>query len=199
MRKVCGVVWCHTGSEEAAARDLAAVHDVGTPLLHAVGPAPLPGLQTLFDGLYPPGHQWYWRADFVNELSDDAIAAHHEWGAKLPTMQSSMHMYPIDGAPHDVGESETAWSFRDAKWAQVIVGVDPDPANAGLVRQWTVDYWEATHPYSAGGAYVNFMMEEGRARVEATYRGNYGRLAQLKAKYDPHNVFRVNQNIEPKT
>jgi FAD/FMN-containing dehydrogenase len=199
MRKVCGVVWCHTGSEQAAARDLAAVQDVGTPLLHAVGPTPFPGLQSLFDGLYPPGHQWYWRADFVNELPEGAIAAHHEWAEKLPTLQSSMHLYPIDGAPHDVGESETAWGYRDAKWAEVIIGVDPDPANAGLVRQWTVDYWEATHPYSAGGAYVNFMMDEGPARVQATYRGNYNRLAQLKARYDPDNVFRVNQNIQPKT
>jgi FAD/FMN-containing dehydrogenase len=199
MRKVCGVVWCHTGTEQAAARDLAAVQDVGTPLLHAVGPAPFPGLQSLFDGLYPPGHQWYWRADFVNEIPDQAISAHHEWAEKLPTLQSSMHLYPIDGAPHDVGASETAWGYRDAKWAEVIIGVDPDPANAGLVRQWTVDYWEATHPYSAGGAYVNFMMDEGPARVQATYRGNYNRLAQLKAKYDPDNVFRVNQNIQPKT
>src|SRR5438309_869154 len=198
MRKVCGVVWCHTGSDEAAARDLAEVQGVGTPLLHAVGPAPFPAVQTLFDGLYPPGHQWYWRADFVNELSDAAIAAHHEWGQKLPTMQSSMHMYPIDGAPQDVGASETTWGFRDARWAQVIVGVDPDPANAGLIRQWTVDYGEATHPYSAGGAYINFMMDEGSARVQATYRGNYGRLTELKARYDPQNVFRVNQNIPPK-
>jgi hypothetical protein len=164
-----------------------------------VGPTPFPGLQSLFDGLYPPGHQWYWRADFVNELPDQAIAAHHEWAEKLPTLQSSMHLYPIDGAPHDVGESETAWGYRDAKWAEVIIGVDPDPANAGLVRRWTVDYWEATHPYSAGGAYVNFMMDEGPARVQATYRGNYNRLAQLKARYDPDNVFRVNQNIQPKT
>jgi FAD/FMN-containing dehydrogenase len=198
-RKVCGVVWCHTGSEEAAARDLAAVRDVGTPLLHAVGPTPFPGLQSLFDGLYPPGHQWYWRADFFNELSDEAIAAHHTWGERLPTMQSSMHLYPIDGAAHDVGETDTAWSYRDARWAEVIIGVDPDPANAGLIRQWTVDYWEATHPYSAGGAYVNFMMDEGPARVQATYRGNYDRLAQVKARYDPQNVFRVNQNIKPRT
>jgi len=196
-RKVCAVVWCHTGSQEAAARDLAAVHDPGAPLLHAVGPAPFPAVQTLFDGLYPPGHQWYWRADFVNDLSDGAIAAHHEWGQRLPSLQSSMHLYPIDGAPHDVGESDTAWGYRDAKWAEVIIGVDPDPANAGLVRQWAIDYWEATHPYSAGGAYVNFMMEEGPGRVRATYRGNYGRLSELKSKYDQQNVFRVNQNIEP--
>ena len=197
LRQVCAVMWCHTGDAEATARDLAEVTEVGTPLLHAVGPAPFPAVQSLFDGLYPPGHQWYWRADFVNELSDEAISAHHEWGEKLPTLQSSMHLYPIDGAPQDVGADETAWGYRDANWAEVIIGVDPDPANAGRIRDWTVGYWEATHPYSAGGAYVNFMMDEGHARVRATYRGNYARLAEVKAAYDPANVFRVNQNIEP--
>jgi FAD/FMN-containing dehydrogenase len=196
-RKVCGVVWCHTGDAQAAARDLAAVRDAGAPLLHAVGPMPVPALQSLFDGLYPPGLQWYWRADFVNELPDAAIAAHQGWGEKLPTMHSTMHLYPIDGAAHDLGPSDTAWSYRDAMWSQVIVGVDPDPAKASLVRRWTVDYWEATHPFSAGGAYVNFMMDEGADRVRATYRGNYDRLSALKAKYDPGNAFRVNQNIPP--
>ena len=152
----------------------------------------------MFDGLYPPGLQWYWRADFVNDLPDAVIAIHHEWGEKLPTPHSSMHLYPIDGAPHDVGRSDTAWSYRDSTWAEVIIGVDPDPGNAGLVRQWAIDYWEATHPYSAGGAYVNFMMDEGRDRVRATYRDNYDRLSGVKAKYDPQNVFHVNQNIEPR-
>jgi len=198
MRKVCGVVWCHVGDEAAAARDLAEVQTVGTPLLHGVGPAPFPAVQSLFDGLYPPGLQWYWRADFVNELSDAAIERHHEFAEKLPTPFSTMHMYPIDGAPHDVAETDTAWAYRSSGWAEVIVGVDPDPAGASTIRQWTVDYWEATHPYSAGGAYVNFMMDEGRSRVEATYGGNYGRLAAVKASYDPTNLFRVNQNIEPK-
>jgi hypothetical protein len=197
LRKLCGVVWCHTGDEEAATRDLAPVHEVGTPLLHGVGPVPFPGLQSLFDGLYPPGDQWYWRADFLKEIPDEAIPVHQEWGEKLPTMKSTMHMYPIDGAPHDIGESDTAWGYRDANWAEVIVGVDPDPANAGVIRDWTVGYWEATHQYSEGGAYVNFMMDEGQERVQATYRGNYDRLASIKAKYDPENLFRVNQNIVP--
>jgi FAD/FMN-containing dehydrogenase len=83
------------------------------------------------------------------------------------------------------------------KWAQVIIGVDPDPANADLVKDWTVDYWEAVHPYATGGAYVNFMMDEGQQRVEATYGENYRRLAGIKAKYDPDNLFHVNQNIRP--
>ena len=150
-----------------------------------------------FDGLYPPGHQWYWRADFFGELSDAAIAAHMEHGPNLPTMQSSMHLYPINGAAARVGADDTAWAYRDAKYGGVIVGVDPDPANAGLIRDWTVGYHEALHPHSMGGAYVNMMMEEGQERVRASYRGHYDRLAAIKAEYDPGNLFRVNQNIQP--
>jgi hypothetical protein len=199
FKKVCALIWCYAGTDEAAAAEaIAPMQSVGTPLAHAVGAMPFPALQSLFDGLYSPGLQWYWRADFVRELSDEAIAKHMEWGEKLPTLHSTMHLYPIDGAVHDVGSSDTAFSYRDEGWAEVIVGVDPDPANAGLIRDWTVDYWDATHPYSSGGAYVNFMMDEGHARIRATYRDNYDRLTAVKATYDPENVFRVNQNIEPR-
>ena len=197
MRKVCAVMWCIVGSEEEATRLLEPVHNVGTPLLHGVGPVPHPALQSLFDGLYPKGLQCYWRADFVNELSDELAEQHLEWGKKLPSMQSTMHLYPIDGAAHDVGTGDSAFSYRDAQWAEVIFGVDPDPAQAEAIRDWCVGYWDATHPYSAGGAYVNFMMDEGQERVRATYRNNYDRLARVKAQYDPDNVFQVNQNIHP--
>jgi len=197
LRKVCAVMWCVVGSEEEAAQLLAPVHQVGTPLLHGVGPVPHPALQSLFDGLYTKGLQCYWRADFVNELSDELIERHFEWGKKLPSMHSTMHLYPIDGAAQDIGSADTAFSYRDAQWAEVIFGVDPDPANADAIRDWCVGYWDATHPYSAGGAYVNFMMDEGQERVRATYRENYDRLARVKAQYDPDNVFHVNQNIHP--
>jgi FAD/FMN-containing dehydrogenase len=197
LRKVCAVMWCIVGSEEDAARLLAPVHEVGTPLLHGVGAVPHPALQSLFDGLYTKGLQCYWRADFFNELSDEAIERHLEWGQKLPSMHSTTHIYPIDGAAHDLANADTAFSYRDARYAEVIFGVDPDPASADTIRDWCVGYWDATHPYSAGGAYVNFMMEEGQERVRATYRDNYERLAQVKAQYDPENVFRVNQNILP--
>jgi FAD binding domain/Berberine and berberine like len=198
MRKVCAIMWCINGSEEEAAELLAPVHAVGTPLLHGVGAMPHPVLQSLFDGLYTKGLQCYWRADFVNELSDELIDRHLEWSQKLPTMHSTMHMYPIDGAVHDVGPDDTAFSYRDAQYAEVIFAVDPDPANAAALRDWCVGYWDATHPYSAGGAYVNFMMDEGQERVQATYRDNYGRLATVKAQYDPDNVFHVNQNVRPR-
>ena len=195
LRKVCGVVWTWTGAEDAPA--LKEARSFGTPLLDGIAPMPLPVWNSAFDGVYPPGDQWYWRADFVESISDAAIAKHAEFGAAMPTWKSTMHLYPCDGAPARVAEDSTAWAYRDANWVQVMVGVDPDPANAELIKAWTIDYWEALHPFSMGGAYVNFMMDEGQERVQATYRGNYPRLAKVKADYDPGNFFRVNQNIRP--
>lgn len=197
LKKMCGIVWCYVGPQDEADAVFAPVREFGPPALHGVQPMPFPALQTAFDGLYPPGHQWYWRADFVNELSDEAIARHVEYAEQLPTMQSGMHLYPIDRAVHRVGAEDTAFSYRDTRWAGVTFGVDPDPANAEKLKAWAVDYWEALHPHSAGGAYVNFMMDEGQTRVQASYRDNYQRLAKIKANYDPKNLFRINQNIEP--
>ena len=197
-KKMCGVVWCYTGPLGQAEAVFAPIRRLfGGPALDFVGSLPHPALQGMFDALYPPGDQWYWRADFINELSDEAIARHVEHGARLPSMQSTMHLYPIDGAAGRVGRNDTAWSYRAAKWGEVIVGVDPDPANAERIKDWTIAYWEALHPYSAGGAYVNMMMDEGQERVQAAYRDNYDRLVQIKNKYDPGNLFHVNQNIRP--
>jgi FAD/FMN-containing dehydrogenase len=197
-RKVCGVVWCYVGGAEDAARAMAPLLDaLPEPLLHGVQPMPHNVIQGAFDGVYPPGDQWYWRADFVKEIPDAAVAIHAEHGAAMPTSKSTMHLYPINGAAHDVGPADTAWSYRDAQWASVFAGVDPDPANVPAIRDWSIGYFEALHPYSAGGAYVNMMMDEGQERVRASYRDNYDRLARIKAVYDPENTFRVNQNIEP--
>nr|HMQ56158.1 BBE domain-containing protein [Anaerolineae bacterium] len=197
LKRMSGIVWAINDSPERAAQILDAVREKFPPAQDLVGPLPFPALQSMFDAVHHPGLQWYWRGDFVNELSDEAIERHLEFAHQLPTMHSTMHLYPINGAVHRVGPSETAFNYRDSTWAQVIVGVDPDPAKAGLLRDWTVAYWEALHPYSAGGSYVNFLMEEGQERVQATYRENYPRLAAIKAIYDPHNFFHVNQNIKP--
>jgi FAD/FMN-containing dehydrogenase len=197
LRKICGVVWCFLGTVEEAEELLAPMLEVGTPLLHAPGEVPYPALQGLFDELYAPGLQWYWRGDFVRDLPEEAIEQHARFGEAMPTLHSTMHLYPIDGAVHDVGRDDTAWAYRDVTWSAVFAGVDPDPANADAIRRWSVGYQEATHPYSAGGAYVNFMMDEGEGRVRATYGPNYERLSRVKAAYDPDNVFRVNQNIRP--
>ncbi len=198
LRKMCAVVWCCSGPADQADRMLrAAVHEPAPPALHAAQELPYPALQHTFDELIPPGLQWYWRGDFVQEISDDAIGRHREFAERMPTMLSAMHLYPVDGAPQRVGRHETAFSYRDANWSMVIGGVDPEPANTDAISAWAVDYWEALHPYSMGGAYVNFLMDESQGRVHATYRDNYDRLARIKARYDPDNVFRVNQNIRP--
>jgi len=159
---------------------------------------PFPMVQGMFDGLYPSGLQWYWKADFVNELNDEAIALHIKHAAQLPSLHSTMHLYPINGVAHKPANDDTPWSYRHATWSEVIVGVDPDPANKDRITDWARNYWEALHPFGAGGAYVNFMMDgEGDERIRATYGDNYERLAEIKAKYDPDNFFRVNQNIRP--
>jgi len=197
-RKVCGIVWCYVGGEEDGAAAIAPLLErTPEPLMHGVQLMPFPALQSAFDGLYPKDEQWYWRADFVERIPDEAVAAHARFGPQMPTMKSTMHLYPIDGAGHDPDSSDTAWAYRDANWGSVFAGVDPDPANADRIRDWTIDYFEALHPYSAGGAYVNMMMDEGQERVRASYGDNYERLAKVKGEYDPDNLFRVNQNIEP--
>ncbi len=197
LQKVCAVVWCYSGEDEAEAAELLEPPRKLAPVLDGVGPAPLPALQSAFDPIFPSGDQWYWRADFVGEMPEAAVQLNAEYGAQMPTWKSSMHLYPIDGAAGRVDAAATPWAYRDARWAQVVIGVDPDPANAALIRDWTVAYWEALHPYSLGGAYVNFMMDEGGERVRATYGANYERLAEIKATYDPGNLFHVNQNIRP--
>ena len=197
LQKMCGVVWCYAGRAADAEGTLEPIRRQMPPALDGVAEMPLPALQSAFDGLYPPGDQWYWRADFVNTIPDAAIAAHLDHARQLPTWKSTVHLYPIDGAAGRVARDATAWSYRDARWAQVIVGVDPDPANAGSIRDWTISYWEALHPYAAGGAYTNFLMDEGDERVRASYGKNYERLSRVKAAYDPGNLFHVNQNIAP--
>lgn len=197
MKTLCAIVWCCTGLAEDVEAATRPMRGVGHPVLDHVALAPLPAVNSTFDPLFVPGLQWYWRADNFVDLTDEAIALHVKHGSQLPTMLSTMHLYPIDGAAQRVGRNDTAYSFREANFAEVIVGVDPDPANAGKITDWCKGYYDALHPYAAGGAYVNFMMEEGQERVQATYRDNYSRLAEIKKKYDPHNFFRVNQNIQP--
>jgi FAD/FMN-containing dehydrogenase len=197
LQKMCAIVWCYTGELEKAEETFKPIRAFGPPAVDFAGPIPWPALQSMFDALFPPGLQWYWKADFFTDLGDQAINLHVKYGAQLPTMQSTMHLYPINGAVQRVGASDTAFSFRDANFAEVIVGVDPDPSNNERMIKWARDYWTALHPYSSGGGYINMMMDEGEENVRAAYRDNYARLAAIKAQYDPDNLFRVNQNIKP--
>jgi len=197
-RKVCALISCYNGQKEKGEWAMQPIRkDLPPPILDAMGMMPFPALQSLFDPLLPPGLQWYWKADFVQELPDKAIDIHLKYGLKTPSALSLMHLYPIDGAVHRVDSNATAWSYRDVTWSMSICGIDPDSANADRITSWAKNYWRELQPFTAGGAYVNFMMEEGQERVQATYRDNYDRLASVKKKYDPTNFFRVNQNIRP--
>lgn len=195
--KYCGIVWCFTGSQAQFDTLIKPAMDL-EPIFAHVGEMPYPAIQTMFDGLFPHGLQWYWRADFFNELGTEIRAEHLKFGSKIPTPLSQMHLYPISGAASRVSATDTPWAYRDAKYAGVIVGVSPEPKDADKITDWCKAYHDALHPYSSGGAYSNFMMDEGQERVKASYKHNYDRLAKIKAKYDPENLFRVNQNIKPR-
>jgi FAD/FMN-containing dehydrogenase len=195
LRKVCGIVWCYAGEDDSPA--LREARSFGKPLLDGIAPVPMPAWNSAFDPVYPAGDQWYWRGEFVKEIPDAAVEKHVEFGEAMPTWKSTMHLYPIDGAPSQIRSDETAWAYRDAVWAQVIAAVDPDPANAEALRSWATAYSDAIRPHTLGTGYVNFQMQQEGERVKAMYGKNYDRLAKIKAHYDADNTFSVNQNIKP--
>jgi FAD/FMN-containing dehydrogenase len=198
LKKMCIIVWCYTGPQEKAEQAFKPIREFRKPAIDIAGPIPLPALQSLFDALFPPGWQWYWKAQFFKQYDNRAIELHMKHGKLLPTPYSTMHIYPINGAVSRVGMHDTAWGYRNANFAQVIVGVDPDPANNEKMIRWAKDYADALQPYSLGGGYINMIMDEGEQGVKTAYGDNYSRLQKIKARYDPNNLFHVNQNIVPK-
>jgi hypothetical protein len=198
-RRVCAVISCYSGSPadgEKTMRPL--LNATPPPIFNWMGEMPFPAMQSLFDPFFPKGLQWYWKGDFVKSLPDEAIDTHIAQAAKAPSELSLMHLYPIDGAVRRVAKDATPWHARDATWSMVIAGIDADPKQAGALKSWGRAYWNAVHPFDLDGVYVNFMMDdEVDGRVQATYGGNFARLRAIKAKYDPTNLFRVNQNIPP--
>ncbi|MEX1264798.1 MAG: FAD-binding oxidoreductase [Actinomycetota bacterium] len=190
-------VSCWTGPVDEGETMLKTLRDVAPVVAEHVGPMPYPALNAAFDGLVPPGLQHYWKANFVKELTDDAIAAHLEHGSKVPVVNSTVHIYPIDGACHDIAGDATAFGHRDANFASVIAGMWPDPAENEANVRWVRDYSDAITPHSEEGGYINFMAEDDQQRVSANYGANYERLVEVKRSYDPGNLFHLNQNIDP--
>ena len=194
---VCGIICCYAGSLEEGEEVVQPLLEFGPPLFDHVGRVPYPLLQSAFDPVVPPGLHHYWKADFMPGLSDDAIAVHEKHGPQIPTVQSTLHIYPTDGAVQRVSAQESAYCHRQARFVHIISAASPDPAQLPAGIEWTRAYWNALHPHSVGSSYVNFLMDEGEAPVRATYGENYARLVTLKNKYDPTNLFRLNQNIKP--
>ncbi len=191
------MVACWAGPLDQGEKALKPFHDVAPVVAEFVGPMPYPALNSAFDALVPPGLQHYWKANFVKELTDEAIMAHVEHGPKVPAVNSTMHIYPINGACHRVASDATAFGHRDANFATVIAGMWPDPTHNQANIKWVRDYYDATSPYSEEGGYINFAADDDQNRVPANFGKNYNRLVQVKKKYDPHNLFRFNQNIRP--
>jgi hypothetical protein len=200
-KRACAIIGSYNGPADEAEQALAPLLSaVPAPLFNWMQTLPFPAINSLFDPFFPKGLQWYWKGDFVKSLSDEAIDAHIAQAAVAPSALCLMHLYPIDGAVHRVAKDATAWSARDAMFSMVIAGIDPDPKQADALKSWGRAYWKAVHPFNLGGGYVNFMHDdEAPDRLQATYGDNYARLVTAKAKYDPDNFFRVNQNIAPAT
>ena len=198
-KRAVAIIGAYNGSPDLGTKAIEPLlSKLPAPLFNWMGPMPFPAINGLFDPFFPKGLQWYWKGDFVATLPDEAIHKHIEFSTNPATDFCLMHLYPIDGAVHRVEREATAWSTRDAKFNMVIAAIDPDPANAEKLKTWGRAYWNAVHPFNLGGAYVNFMMDdEQEGRIEASYGANYARLAAVKARYDPNNLFRVNQNIKP--
>jgi hypothetical protein len=198
-KRACAIIGAYNGPAEDAGKVLTPLlNSLPAPLFNWTQTMPFPAINGLFDPFFPKGLQWYWKADFVKALTDEAIDTHIAQAASAPSALCLMHLYPINGAVHRVPQQATAWNTRDAMFSMVIAAIDPDPKQAEALKTWGRGYWKAVHPFNLGGAYVNFMYDDEPAgRLQATYGDNYARLAKIKAKYDPKNLFRVNQNIEP--
>jgi FAD/FMN-containing dehydrogenase len=191
------MVACWAGPLDQGEHALQPFHDLAPVVAEHLGPMPYPALNSAFDALVPPGLQHYWKANFVTELTDEAIAAHLDHGPKVPVVNSTVHIYPINGACHRVAPDATAFAYRDANFATVIAGMWPDPTQNEANISWVRDYYDATAPLSEEGGYINFMADDDQDRIKANYRGNYERLVAIKRKYDPDNLFHLNQNIRP--
>jgi len=198
-KRACALISSFNGSETDGKKTLAPLLDrLPSPFFDWMGVMPFPTIQSMFDPIFPKGLQWYWKGDFVKDLPDEAIDVHIAEAAKAPSEISLMHLYPIDGAAMRVAKDETPWGGRNATFSMAIAAVDPRPSQAEKLKSWGRAYWNAVHKFNPGGGYVNFMdADEGEARVKASYGEHYERLAAIKRKYDPANLFRVNQNIRP--
>jgi len=191
------MVNCWSGPPEQGEQLIQQVRSIAPPVAEMIGLMPYPELNSAFDALVPPGLQHYWKANFVTDLTDAMIDAHMQHGPNVPAVNSTVHIYPINGACHRVAADATAFAYRDANFATVIAGMWPEPADNEANIGWVRDYYDATAPLSEDGGYVNFMAGDDQGRIRDNYRGNYARLVDVKRTYDPDNFFHLNQNIQP--
>ena len=193
----CAAIVHWTGPLEDGEQAMSPFRDLAPRVGEMAGPMPYPALNAAFDGLFPKGMRSYWKGSYVTELTDAAIDQHVIHGPKVPGVSATMHLYPINGAAGRVASEETAFAYRGATFAPVIVAAWHDPAEDRERIKWVRDYYQAIAPHSEPGGYINFMSDDDQGRIQDNYRGNYKRLVDVKRAYDPDNLFHHNQNIKP--
>ena len=194
---LCAAIVHWAGPAGEGERAMRPFRELAPVVAEMTAPMPYPALNAAFDATFPTGIRSYWKGSFVADLTDEAIAAHLEHGPTVPGAPATMHLYPINGACHDVASGDTAFAYRDATFAMVILAGWTDPADDESRIAWVRDYHRAVAPHSQAGGYVNFMGGDEQAQVPDSYGANYPRLVAVKRRYDPGNLFRLNQNIDP--
>lgn len=196
LRPACALVWCNTASEDRSEKALAAFR-AEHPLLDGVRRQPYPALQTSFDAGAAAGKYAELTGLLFEDLPEEAAAAYERFGGCQPTPLCQTHLYPLDGAASRPSPGDTAWPWRDAAFAQMVAAASPVAGAETVLRDWSSGFRDTLRSHAMSGCYVNFQMDEGPEAARACYGSNADRLAVLKGRYDPANVFCRNQNIAP--
>jgi FAD/FMN-containing dehydrogenase len=195
---VVAIVVGYIGPLAEGERLVAPVRKFGPPVVDLIGPMSYVQLNTMFDAAFPYGGvQRYWKSSFLKHLGDDVLEILVDRAATMPSPMSMVGFFHVHGAASRVHPDETAFGLRDDQWDYDIISQWQDPGEADRHIRWTREFWTAVEPFATGEVYVNHLDAEEGTRIRAAYGKNYDRLVALKNKYDPKNLFRLNQNIKP--
>jgi FAD/FMN-containing dehydrogenase len=196
--RICGAVaLCHAGPVEEGEAVLKALRTFGPPEADLIRAVPYASFQSMLDDANPPGLRNYWTSDYLNELSDDAIDTFVSYASRMPSPHTQSFLIPWGGAVARVAEGDTPLAQRDAAWVAHALVMWKEAAEDDEHIRWARAFTADMKRFTSGGVYLNFIGDEGEDRIRAAYGKQYDRLAEIKAKYDPHNLFRLNQNVRP--
>jgi len=195
--KVVAIAACHCGSIDEAQEAMRPLKEFGPPVLDEIGTVPYAAFQSALDATFPRGRRNYWKSTMMRELSDDAIGQMIELFDSVPSPMSAILLQQLGNAANRVPSDATAFVNRDARWDGLVLGTWEDPAEDSAQIGWARQAWRSLRPFSTGGVYVNGVADGDAEEIGGAFGSNYQRLADLKATYDPTNLFRMNANITP--
>jgi FAD/FMN-containing dehydrogenase len=196
-KEIVALAVCYAGGAPDGRKLVEPLHRFGDALGEHIGLQPYTQWQQAFDPLLTPGARNYWKSHNFTEISDGALDAVLRYAGRLPTPQCEIFIGLIAGAANRVAADATAYGQRDTRFVLNVHGRWDDPADDGRCIAWARDFFKASAPYASAGAYVNFMTEDEAGRIATAYGSSYARLVQIKRRYDPENIFHMNQNIKP--